>query len=99
MAEKKGVGPVKRLGVRYGRTTRFRLAKIEVLQRGKHKCPFCLKLKVERLSAGIWKCNKCDAKFAGRAYVVGEQQALIEETTSMVAEAPKIRTKTVVEEE
>lgn len=99
MAEKKGLGSVKRYGVRYGRTTKHKLAKIELEQRGKHKCPFCSKMKVSRISAGIWQCEKCEMKFAGRAYVVGEKQALVEETTSMVAHAPKIRLKKVVEEE
>ena len=72
MAEKKRTGSVKRFGSRYGRTIRDKVGKIENLQRKLHKCPFCSKVKVKRLSAGIWQCKKCSAKFIGRAYTPGK---------------------------
>jgi len=59
----------KRFGARYGRRTKAKFAQIEVEQRSKHKCPYCLKVGgVKRLAAGLWNCQKCDKKFAGKAY-------------------------------
>jgi len=78
MAKKKeNLGSVKRFGARYGRRIKHKLARIESIQRGKHKCPYCHNLKVKRLSAGIWKCRKCGAKFTGKAYSV--KKVIIEE--------------------
>lgn len=77
--EKKSLGPVKRFGVRYGRTLKHKLAKIEVLQKAKQKCPYCLKTgrQVKRLSAGIYLCKKCNTKFTGGAYTL-KSEALAE---------------------
>lgn len=66
----KNLGSVKRFGPRYGRTVKHKLAKIEAIQRGKHKCPYCNAMKAKRLSIGIWHCKKCGAKFTGRAYAL-----------------------------
>ena len=68
MAKKAGLGSIKRFGPRYGRTVKTKVAKIERMQRAKHKCPYCNHLKVRRESVGVWQCGKCDAKFTGRAY-------------------------------
>jgi large subunit ribosomal protein L37Ae len=57
-----------RFGSRYGKTVRARLVSVEEKQRKKQKCPFCEKLGAKRLSKGIWKCNKCNKKFASNAY-------------------------------
>ncbi|MBU0460129.1 MAG: 50S ribosomal protein L37ae [Nanoarchaeota archaeon] len=62
--------PTKRFGARYGRRTKKKLAQVEILQRGKHKCPYCNKDAVKRIAAGIWHCNKCEVKFAGKAYTI-----------------------------
>ncbi len=67
----KSLGAVKRFGVRYGRTPKHNMARIEDEQRKKQKCPYCLKNKVIRLATGIWQCNKCNAKFTGNAYYLG----------------------------
>jgi large subunit ribosomal protein L37Ae len=99
MAQKKGLGPVKRFGARYGRTVKHKRAKIEVEQKKNHACPYCAKPKVSRISYGIWQCGKCNSKFTARAYTVGTKVGLVEQAAQMVAEAPKIYTKTVVEEE
>lgn len=72
MAKKVTYGSVKRLGTRYGRTLRFKLGKIESEQRKRHKCPYCSYVQVRRLSAGIWECKKCGAKFTNKAYTVGK---------------------------
>jgi len=75
MAEKHEKG-VKRYGVRYGRTTKKKLGRIEALQKGTHQCPYCHYVKVARISAGIWHCSKCDATFTSRAYVVTKPAAV-----------------------
>ena len=97
--KRKGLGPVKRFGVRYGRTVKYKLANIEIQQKQKHKCPYCSRIKVSRIAAGIWHCAKCDAKFAARAYTVGQKVALAEKATDLVAEAPVLRSKKTMEEE
>ena len=70
MVEHKKIGSSKRFGARYGRTIKHNFAKIEQEQRKLHKCPYCSKIAVKRLSAGIWNCRKCGAKFTGKAYTV-----------------------------
>ncbi len=57
-----------RFGARYGKKIRANVVKVEVKQRKKQKCPFCEKEGVKRLSKGIWKCAKCDKKFASGTY-------------------------------
>jgi large subunit ribosomal protein L37Ae len=57
-----------RFGARYGRSIRANLVKIEEKQRQKQKCPFCKKEGVKRMSKGIWKCPKCNKKFASNTY-------------------------------
>lgn len=74
MAKKaKELGSVKRFGARYGRNVKVKLAKIEAEQKRKKVCPFCKALKIKRQSAGIWYCEKCGAKFTGRAYTPGDR--------------------------
>jgi large subunit ribosomal protein L37Ae len=68
--KKLGLGPVKRYGVRYGRTTKYRAAMIEFEQRRPQKCPHCDTNHAKRLAAGIWHCRKCNTKFAGPAYFI-----------------------------
>ncbi len=60
----------KRFGTRYGYTAKEKFAKSEIEQRKLHKCPFCNKEKVKRISAGIWECRKCTMKFSGKAYTI-----------------------------
>jgi large subunit ribosomal protein L37Ae len=57
-----------RFGARYGRRIKERLLNSEISQRAKHKCPYCLKVNVKRVSTGIWECRSCSAKFTGKAY-------------------------------
>jgi large subunit ribosomal protein L37Ae len=57
-----------RFGARYGRSVKAKLIKVEEKQRKKQRCPYCKKLGVKRLSSGIWKCSKCNKKFAAGTY-------------------------------
>ena len=61
-----------RFGSRYGKTVRARMIKVEEKQRKKQKCPFCSKVGIKRLSKGIWKCPRCNKKFASDVYYLEE---------------------------
>jgi ribosomal protein L37AE/L43A len=63
----------KKYGVRYGRTIRERLGKLEKARRESNQCPYCSYKSLVRVAAGIWSCKKCLVKFTGRAYVVGKK--------------------------
>jgi large subunit ribosomal protein L37Ae len=67
MALKK-LGSAGRFGSRYGRKIRQKIIDVEKVLKGKHKCPFCKKIGVKRLASGIWYCNKCNSKYAAKAY-------------------------------
>jgi len=62
-----------RFGARYGKKVRDKLVKTESKQRIKQTCPFCQRPGVKRLSKGIWKCSKCDKKFASDTYHISEE--------------------------
>ena len=79
MAAEKKFGTVKRFGPRYGRTSKEKLAKVEKILKGKHKCPYCHSWKAKRLSSGIWHCKKCNTKFTGKAYSVKKKVRIDEE--------------------
>ncbi len=68
------VGSAGRFGPRYGKTIRQKVSRIEARMRSTHGCPYCLTRKVKRVFVGVWKCHKCQAKFAGRAYVPSERR-------------------------
>jgi len=57
-----------RFGARYGKTVKDKLVKVETKQKVKQKCPFCGKDGVKRVAKGIWKCPRCDKKFASGTY-------------------------------
>lgn len=57
-----------RFGPRYGTSVRRRVANIERVQFKTHRCPRCLTGELKRVSTSVWRCRKCDHKFAGGAY-------------------------------
>lgn len=65
----KKVGSTGRYGARYGSTIRKRVKKIEDRMKQPHECPQCRSKVVSRVSAGIWKCKKCQFTFTGGAYI------------------------------
>jgi len=68
MARKKKVGSAGRYGSRYGKRIKSLVSDVEKVQKSRHVCPKCKMQYVVRVSAGIWRCKKCGAKFAGAAY-------------------------------
>ncbi len=69
-AAKRSSGSAKRYGARYGPNLREKAGLIEQQSRARHRCPYCHYVKVRRQAAGIWQCQKCQAKFTSRAYTV-----------------------------
>ena len=73
MKKAKRLGTAKRFGARYGRRNKEKVGALEEqYQRKSLPCPYCHYSGVRRMSAGIWHCTKCKAKFAGRAYKLFE---------------------------
>lgn len=70
--------PVKRFGARYGLRIKKKLSQVEKEQKKTYQCPYCLANSSKRVSAGIWQCRKCKAKYTGASYSatykVGEAQ-------------------------
>ena len=58
-----------RFGARYGRGIKNTVKKIEAKQNAKHTCPKCGTKRIKRKAAGIYYCTKCNAEFAGGAYI------------------------------
>lgn|GEM_PF-713542 len=89
----KKVGTTGRFGNKYGSKVRHMVAKIEATSRAQHTCPQCLRLTLDRMSAGIWKCKKCKITIAGGAYqptttatkiMRGEVEAFVDESAPVV---------------
>lgn len=71
MSHTKLVKSTGRFGSRYGRKIRRLIAEIESQYRNKRLiCPFCNYKAVKRIAFGIWYCEKCGKKFAGKAYSI-----------------------------
>jgi len=61
-------GPAGRFGARYGASLRKKVQEVEEKRKAQKQCPDCKKNTIRRTSMGIWKCNKCNIKFAAGAY-------------------------------
>lgn len=97
MPEEKKFGSVKRFGARYGSRLRAIVSEVEKRQKKAQKCPYCSKLSVKRIAAGIWQCNACGSKFTGAAYYLEEKAAAapVEEKEKEIV----LKSKKTVEEE
>lgn len=62
-----------RFGARYGSRVKKKITLIESVQRKKQQCIFCNGI-AKRLSNGIWKCKKCDKKFASNTYILPKKE-------------------------
>lgn len=65
---RKKVGSAGRLGPRYGTRVRARVRAVEDREKGYHLCPECKSKSVKRVGSGIWECQRCETKFAAKAY-------------------------------
>ena len=68
----KKLGSVARFGALYGKRTKAKVLTVEKIQKAPQKCPYCSRPAAKRMSVGIFQCKKCDSKFTGKAYKVGE---------------------------
>ena len=68
MPKKRLVSSAGRYGSRYGRRIRKRVIAVDKTKNKKYVCKHCLKPGLKRESSGIWLCNKCSSKYAGKAY-------------------------------
>lgn len=104
------VGPSGSFGARYGTVVRKRYATIVSTLRAPTECPQCHITSVQRVSVGIWLCNRCGFKFAGGAYApttklgevaerasrAGVASSLVAELRAEKAEAAEVKRKTAV---
>ena len=74
---------------RYGTKPRKRYADIMEQRREKHECPRCGRIRVQRVSFGIWMCRKCGYKFAGGAYIPITKLGVVSERASAKQAAEK----------
>jgi len=63
----KKVGSTGRFGPRYGTKKKKMILKVES-QTKNLVCPYCERVSLKKVAAGIWYCKKCKTKFAGGAY-------------------------------
>ncbi|RLI98643.1 MAG: 50S ribosomal protein L37ae [Candidatus Aenigmatarchaeota archaeon] len=68
MARTKKIGAAGKFGPRYGKSVKDRFREVHKASKKPHKCPNCLKPGFKRVASGIWVCNKCGHKMAGKAY-------------------------------
>jgi len=71
------VGSTGRYSARYGVGVKKRVLAIERRAAVAVACPFCGFSRIKREAAGLFNCQKCDAKFTGGAY---ESQTLVGKT-------------------
>ena len=69
-----------------GQKQQFQVQLVETEQRKLHKCPYCSKVAVKRVSLGIWQCRKCNVKFAGKAYSITRKIVAKDEAEEMIEE-------------
>ncbi|MFH0860446.1 MAG: 50S ribosomal protein L37ae [Candidatus Altiarchaeota archaeon] len=75
----KKVGSMGRYGIRVGRKLRDQNLKIE--EKSKNvRCPSCGKIKIKRVSKGIWECRSCKNRFSGGAFLLTRETKSVEET-------------------
>jgi large subunit ribosomal protein L37Ae len=64
----KKVGVAGTLGPRYGVRIRKQINTVLTAKNQSYECPRCKHVAVRRVSSGIWRCRRCELKFAGGAY-------------------------------
>jgi large subunit ribosomal protein L37Ae len=54
--------------VGYGKKLRLKTAEVKKKSKKLYKCPSCSRVAVKREANGVWKCRKCNTKFASGAF-------------------------------
>ncbi len=54
--------------IRYGARIRKQYVSVQREKDALYKCPGCGRIKVKRVSTGIWRCVHCGKTYAGGAY-------------------------------
>ena len=54
--------------VGYGKSIRKMVEEVDRKAKKLYKCPSCSRTAVKRQANGIWKCRKCNVKFASGAF-------------------------------
>ena len=94
----KKVGPSGRLGARYGVRIRKRIADIEIASKGRHECPKCRVVAMQRTASGIYSCSHCGAMMASSSYMPTPPAAIRRELAEVLAKAEGKEAEVVVEE-
>jgi large subunit ribosomal protein L37Ae len=81
----KKVGSSGRFGARYGVRIRKRVADVERQSKGRHECPKCKIVALNREATGIWACRHCGAKFASSSYMPTPPAAVRREVAEVIA--------------
>jgi len=93
----KKVGPAGRLGARYGVRIRKRIGDIEVQSKGRHECPRCRVVALQRSANGIWSCRHCGHNYASSSYMPTPPVSVKRELAEVLAKV-EAKEKGVVEE-
>ncbi len=95
----KKVGSSGRLGARYGVRIRKRIADIENVSKGRHECPKCRVVAMQRTANGIYACKHCGARMASSSYMPTPPAAIKRELAEVLAKAEVKEAEVEVEEE
>ncbi|OGS55724.1 MAG: hypothetical protein A3K60_03055 [Euryarchaeota archaeon RBG_19FT_COMBO_56_21] len=83
----KKVGTSGRLGPRYGVRIRKRIADVEAVSKGRHECPKCRVVAMQRMANGIYNCRHCGARMASSSYMPTPPAAIRRELKEVLAKA------------
>ncbi|HLC68010.1 MAG TPA: hypothetical protein VJI12_03970 [archaeon] len=54
--------------VGYGKKLRVKIREVEKKSKKLYKCPSCSRVAIRREANGVWKCKKCEKKYASGAF-------------------------------
>lgn len=75
------------MGARYGVRIRKRIADIEIATKGRHECPKCNAVAMQRTANGIYLCRHCGARMASSSYAPTPPASIRRELAEVLAKA------------